>query len=251
MIIIDSCWGFSIPIGLDHRCVHCLLQSVSLPSKTKQQKRNSKLRQPTLNGHGPPGAFQTNILSLSRASSPSRFFFFPLLFLQPSLVDWSVSRHARNTKGKSPGPIRCLWEWRESSGRGWVGRGFGQDLAPVALIGFNVVRIWGGFAEKGGCKGGHGCMCQGGGPACSESGCNALLEDGGCLSRFGSWQSADKGCGLFAPPAPNLDCKHHQSAALVVEEFWVSFFFAFAGILQSGSYEPSCSASGLAFSSEW
>ena len=72
-------------------------------------------------------------------------------------------------------------EWRKSTGRGWVGWGFGQDLAPVGMIGFNVVKIWGGFAEKGGCKWG-----QGGGPACSESGCNALLEDCGCLSRFGS-----------------------------------------------------------------
>ena len=54
------------------------------------------------------------------------------------------------------------------------------------MIGLTVVSIWGRFAEKGGCRIGHGCMCGGGGPACSESGCNALLEDGGCLSRFGS-----------------------------------------------------------------
>ena len=89
-------------------------------------------------------------------------------------------------RAKVQGPCRCLREWRKSTGRGWVGRGFGQELAPVGMIGFNVVKIWGGFAEKGGCKGGHGCMCQGGGPECSESGCNALLEDGGCLSLFGS-----------------------------------------------------------------
>ena len=89
-------------------------------------------------------------------------------------------------RAKVQGPCRCLREWRKSTGRGSVGRGFGQELAPVRMIGFNVVKIWGGFAEKGGCKGGHGCMCQGGGPACSESGCNALLEDGRCLSRFGS-----------------------------------------------------------------
>ena len=49
---------------------------------------------------------------------------------------------------------------------------------------------------------------------------------------------------------PNLE--HHQAAAaLVVEEFWVGSFFASAGVLQRGSCEPSCSASGLAFSSEW
>ena len=178
-----------------------------------------------------------------------RWIFFPLAPFSATVscsdCFTGQSPGERGTRGaKVQGPCRCLLEWRKSTGRGWVGRGFGQDLAPVGMIGFNVVEIWGGFAEKGGCKGGHGCMRQGGGPACSESGCNALLEDGGCLSRFGS-------CGLFAPPAPNLDCKHHQSAALVVEEFWVGSFFAFAGILQSGSCEPSCSASGLAFSSEW
>ena len=152
------------------------------------------------------------------------------------------SPRKRGTRGpKVQGPCRCLLEWRKSTKRGWAGQGFGQDLAPVGMIGFfNVVRIWGGFAERGGCKGGHGCI-----------GCNALLEDGEWLSRFGSCEVADKGCGLLAPPAPNLACKHHQSAALVVEEFWVGSFCPFAGILQSGSCEPSCSASGLAFSSEW
>ena len=38
-----------------------------------------------------------------------------------------------------------------------------------------------GFAEEGGCEGGHGCMGGRGGPACGESGRNALLEDGWCL----------------------------------------------------------------------
>ena len=92
----------------------------------------------------------------SASSSPS--FFFPrsyfcnrLLF---RLLYWSVSRQTRNTKGKSPGPMQVLTRVEE--------------------------------VEKGGCKGGHGCMCQGGCPVCSESGCNAVLEDGGCLSRFGS-----------------------------------------------------------------
>ena len=37
--------------------------------------------------------------------------------------------------------------------KGWVARGFGQDLVPVGMIRFNVVKIWGGFAEKGGSKG--------------------------------------------------------------------------------------------------
>ena len=114
-------------------------------------------------------------------------FFFPsLLFLQPSLCSDSFTGQPPGKRGtrraKVQGLCRCLREWRKSTGRGWVGRSFGQDLAPVGMIGFNVVKIWGGFAEKGGSKGGHGV----GGLACSESGCNALLEDGGCLSRFGS-----------------------------------------------------------------
>ena len=50
-------------------------------------------------------------------------------------------------------------------------------MAPVWGIGFNVVTIWCGFAEKGGCERGHGCMGQRGGPA------RALLEDGPLLLR--------------------------------------------------------------------
>ena len=57
---------------------------------------------------------------------------------------------------------------------------------------------------------------QCGGPACSESRCNPLLDDGGWLSGCGSCEIADKGGGLLARPAPTLDCKHHQTAALVV-----------------------------------
>ena len=65
--------------------------------------------------------------------------------------------------------------------------------------------VW--LRREGWLRRGHGC--QGGGPACIDSGCNAWLEDGGCLA--GS--VADEGTGLLAPPSPNLDCKHHQAAA--------------------------------------
>ena len=30
------------------------------------------------------------------------------------------------------------------------------------MIGFNFVKIWGGFAGEGGFEAGHGCMCKGG-----------------------------------------------------------------------------------------
>ena len=38
----------------------------------------------------------------------------------------------------------------------------------LQLGGVNVVGIWCGFAEKGGCEGGHGCMDQRGVPTCAE-----------------------------------------------------------------------------------
>ena len=58
LIIMDSWCDFSIPIGLDHRCVHCVFQLVSPSRKRKQQKWNFKFWQPTLNDNGLPAAFQ-------------------------------------------------------------------------------------------------------------------------------------------------------------------------------------------------
>ena len=112
------------------------------------------------------------------------FFFFPRSFFRNRLLFklfyWSVSRQTRNTRDKSPGPMRVLTGVEE------VGAGGASERIWLTLS-----RL-GGFAEKVGRKGGYGCMRQGGGPACSESGFNALLEDRGCLSRFGSCQLADK-----------------------------------------------------------
>ena len=119
----------------------------------------------------------------------------------------------------------------EATGGRRVWRGFRQELAPVGGIGVDVVEIGCSFTKKGGCEGGHGCMGQRGGPSCGESGRNALLEDGGCLSGSGSCQVGDEGGGLLTPSAPHLYGKHDQTAALVVEEVWVGSFFASAGIL--------------------
>ena len=97
-------------------------------------------------------------------------FFFRTFFrhrLWFRLFYWAVSRYTRNTKGKSPDPCGCVRRWGKSTGGRWVYRGFRHDLAPVGTIRFNVVKIWCDFAEKGGCEGGHGCMCQGGGPRVS------------------------------------------------------------------------------------
>ena len=71
--IMDSWCDFSIPIGLDHRCVHCVLQLLAPPRKRKEQKRNFKFWQPTLNDIGVPGAFQENIRSQIRSPNPLDF----------------------------------------------------------------------------------------------------------------------------------------------------------------------------------
>ena len=82
------------------------------------------------------------------ASRPrGRSFFFPsLLFPQPSLVQTvllvSLQAHEEHEarRAKARGPCRSLPRG-ELTGRRWVWRGFGEDLAPVGMIGFNVVRI--------------------------------------------------------------------------------------------------------------
>ena len=82
----------------------------------------------------------------------------------------------------------------------------------------SVRKIWCGFAEEGGCEGSHGCRDARVSPACNENNCNVFLEEGGCLFGSGPCLVADEGRGLVASPAPDLDCKHHQIATLVVEE---------------------------------
>ena len=65
--------------------------------------------------------------------------------------DWSSSRHTMNTKGKIPGPRYVL----EGAGT-WLEGGSGGVSAKSWLqlgIGFNVVKMWCGSAEKGGCEG--------------------------------------------------------------------------------------------------
>ena len=168
---------------------------------------------------------------------PKGFFFFfpPHLFprLSVALHDCFTgqspgARLARRAKVQGPGKLR---QGGEATGGRRVWRGFRQELAPVDGIGVDVVEIGCSFTKKGGCEGGHGCMCQRGGPSCGESGRYALLEDGGCLSGSGSCQVGDEGGSLLTPSAPHLYGKHDQAAALVVEEVWVGSFFASAGIL--------------------
>ena len=128
-------------------------------------------------------------------TSSSIVFFFLLPFFFPASVCGShcftgqsagtrLARRARKEKSRAQG---CVRRWGKSTGGMRVRRGFRQELAPVGGIGVNVVEIWCGFTEKGGCEGGHGCMGQRGGPTCGESGRNALLEDdwrmvGACMA---------------------------------------------------------------------
>ena len=92
LIIMDSWCDFSIPIGLDHRCVHCVLQLVSPPKKRKQQKWNFKFWQPTLNDNGRPAAFQENIRSLIRSSSPSTFHELEVVLTQAGIQHGKIDR---------------------------------------------------------------------------------------------------------------------------------------------------------------
>ena len=89
---MDSWCDFSIPIGLDHRCVHCVLQLVSPPKKRKQQKWNFKFWQPTLNDNGRPAAFQENIRSLIRSSSPSTFHELEVVLTQAGIQHGKIER---------------------------------------------------------------------------------------------------------------------------------------------------------------
>ena len=140
--------------------------------------------------------------------------------------DWHEGHEGQKSRAQV-----SLGRGGEATGGRRVWRGFRQELAPVDGIGVDVVEIRCSFTKKGGCEGGHGCMCQRGGPSCGESGRYALLEDGGCLSGSGSGQVGDEGGSLLTPSAPHLYGKHDQTAALVVEEVWVGSFFASAGIL--------------------
>ena len=83
----------------------------------------------------------------------------------------------------------------------------------------SVRKIWCGFAEEGGCEGGHGCKDARGSPAAMRATATFFfLKEGGCLSGSGPCLVADEGRGLVAQPAPDFECKHHQIAPLVVEE---------------------------------
>ena len=162
-----------------------------------------------------------------------RTFFRVCLWLGMTVLLGSLQAHDwhEGHEGQKSRAQVSLGRGGEATGGRRVWRGFRQELAPVDGIGVDVVEIRCSFTKKGGCEGGHGCMCQRGGPSCGESGRYALLEDGGCLSGSGSCQVGDEGGSLLTPSAPHLYGKHDQTAALVVEEVWVGSFFASAGIL--------------------
>ena len=94
LIIMDSWCDFCIPIGLDHRCVHCVLQLVSPPKKWKQQKWSFKFWQPTLNDNGLPDAFQEKIRSLIRSSNPSTFHDLEVMLTQAGIQHGKIERPA-------------------------------------------------------------------------------------------------------------------------------------------------------------
>ena len=130
-----------------------------------------------------------------------RTFFRVCLWLCMTVLLGSLQAHDWHEGQKSRAQV-SLGRGGEATGGRRVWRGFRQELAPVDGIGVDVVEIGCSFTKKGGCEGGHGCMCQRGGPSCGESGRYALLEDGGCLSGSGSCQVGDEGGSLLTPSAP-------------------------------------------------
>ena len=102
-----------------------------------------------------------------------------------TVLPGSLQAHSWHEGQKSRAQV-CLGRGGKATGGRRVRRGCRQELAPVDGTGVGVLEIGCSFTKKGGCEGGHGCMGQRGGPTCGESGRNALLEDGGCLSGSGS-----------------------------------------------------------------
>ena len=128
--IVEVWNDFALPIGLDHRCAHCILQfQRSNPPRVRRQ-RGLKRWQPTLDSDG----------------LPARFFFFlfsPLLF-EPQksqilgLFYWAVSRHWTKRVGHFyPGGSGIAGELakskpellKEGLGGGWA-RGVGLGPRP-------------------------------------------------------------------------------------------------------------------------
>ena len=152
-------------------------------------------------------------------------------------------------RAKTQGLCRCLRGWRKSSGRGWVSRG-----ARIWLrLGWLASTLWPQRRKDLGWLRREGWLQRG--SWLHVSGWRysvAAALDGGCLSLArAKLLTKAAASSLHLPPTSIASTANRQRWKLVVEEFWVGSFFAFAGILQSGSCEPSCSASGLAFSSEW
>ena len=56
-----STWNdYQLPIGLDHRCVHCMLTVVDTVQGVHHRRRGLKNWMPNLDRHGEPHAFQAN-----------------------------------------------------------------------------------------------------------------------------------------------------------------------------------------------
>lgn len=62
--IIMSTWNdYQLPIGLDHRCVHCIVSMVDTVHNVHHRRPDLKHWMPDLDCHGEPEAFQTKLRS--------------------------------------------------------------------------------------------------------------------------------------------------------------------------------------------
>lgn len=91
-----------------------------------------------------------------------------------------------------------------------------QDLVPVEMAGFNVVTTWFGFAKEGGCERGMAAWIS----VADQRAVRAVATL--CWRMAGAcwlWPVPKCWWRLRPPPrstCPGLDCKHYQTAALVV-----------------------------------
>ena len=175
---------------------------------------------------------------MDRALASHHVFFFLRAFFRNCLLFrlfyWSVSRQTRNTRGKSAGPMQVLT---------------GVEGCRLVVLAIEVGGRWSEEAAAFVSNLARAKARQA--PTILQQSVAAALT----LRWTATLTHAARtpfAATLLGEATPNIyDVETNHPKWSLVEEFWVDFFFAFAGILQSGSCEPSCSASGLAFPSEW
>ena len=116
------------------------------------------------------------LLFFSPSPSSNRLWF--RLFYQP--VCKQTGEHEGQKATAHAGAYEGVGSRLEGGGEGGVSARIWFQLRDW----LHVAKIWCGFAEKGRCEGGHGCMCQGGGLEWSERAAATL-----CWRMAGAWRA--------------------------------------------------------------